>query len=77
VPASLPNGADFLMGGIDHGSSGVTSCRGGTAGASGERDLERAQQSSDGSPAAPQQRRKRVLVIKSDTDEEVRASCKP
>lgn len=77
VPASLPNGADFLMGGISHRSNGVASSRGGAAGARGERDLETAQQSSGGSPAAPQQRRKRMLVIKSDTDEEVRTSCKP
>ena len=77
VPASLPNGADFLLGGISHGSNGVASSRGRTAGASGNQDLETAQQSSGDSPAAPQQRRKRMLVIKSDTDEEVLTSCKP
>ena len=77
VPASLPNDADFLLSGISHGSNGVASSRGRTAGASGHQNLEIPQQSSGGSPAAPQQRRKRMLVIKSDTDEEVRTSCKP
>jgi hypothetical protein len=71
VSTSLPSGTDSLFGGVSQGSTEVGGDRCGAAGPTGAQGLEDARRSSSGSPAAAQQRRKRVLAIKSDTDDEV------